>query len=209
MMKLLYGKRLFFSSVFILVIIISNTILVTNAQINGSIEKNIEFEELQTHTVIEQKPDLEIVDVTGSNDLMDPYFKVRVRNVGKVPFTCEIDHQLNAKVIIKMPRLNIVVAVENQYQYSPFPQLDPSKAYDHTLHASYLFGIYRCYFEIDADHYYEEEDEDNNKVWAYFFLRYIRYPWPGGPKRLTELQYWTTGDEVDIQSLQMSGYQNS
>ena len=69
----------------------SNTFAVTQAQINESIERNGEFEKFQTHTVVEQLPDLEIVDVTGSNDLIDAYFRLHIKNVGNAPFSCEED----------------------------------------------------------------------------------------------------------------------
>ena len=100
----LYRKGLIFGAVFILIIIISNTVIVTNAQLN---EESLEIEEFQKNYFNEEKPDLEIIDAYGVT-FWDgygyiPYIEAIIQNKGNVPLK---GHDIACEQTVKYPFSN-------------------------------------------------------------------------------------------------------
>ncbi len=169
--------------VFILVLMVSNSAVAINAQINEMPTQNLSLNE--------EKPDLEIIDAYGVTfwDGMGymPYIELIILNKGNVPLK---GHDIACEQTVKYPFSNqTLFQITRHKSILNFP-VPPGGTTDMHFHTLHHLGIYRCFFEFDPDNKISELNETNNKVWAYFFFRANLKP-----RRISELKYWTTGNE--------------
>lgn len=116
----------------------------------------------------EEKPDLKIIDLIGCLSSKGGSIGVSVTftNVGKIPIPEGTLTLCNLKVKTLFLPLTICIKWSSTGE-SLYPDKNGDMIFP--IYAP-IFGIYRCYTEIDPFNLIEESNENNNIAWAYFII---------------------------------------
>ena len=147
--------------------------------------------DIETHTS-EGKPDLKIVKVTPSIDWGIGTLKIYVINQGDAPIT-GTGRWHSIRYICKSAYTNkIIHSIEMKTNLN----LGDHEVGEIKIYEIYRdlgpIGLCRYFFEVDYLNTYNETNETNNKLYAY----YLSSNSPDrGPYQLTPFQIWKTGNE--------------
>ena len=174
----------------VLALFITVIMLLMISSVNISAQINETYN--QTLYNNEEKPDLEIIDLDGSNGLAYILFGMTIMNKGNAPFQNPGGvPPLDVDLTIKRAYRDVTIykggaIISTSKIIYPGDTLEWGAVYPNI----YRWGKYRVFFNLDPDQRFDDADYTNNKVYAYFRLRGA-----APPIRISKLMYWSTGNE--------------